>query len=102
MLLLDDLRARVAAHPDRVALVLGARRLTYREVLARAEAWEPPEGPGPRVLLPAGEDIFMEVFGAWMRGRIPVVVPRNLPAPAMERVRHIAALPPPVLPGGPE
>ncbi|MGN7868574.1 (2,3-dihydroxybenzoyl)adenylate synthase [Paracoccus sp. 22332] len=89
------LRDRAARHPDRLAVVDGARRWTYADLLARAES---AAGgyltlglrPGDRVLvqIPNIAPFFPAVFGLFLAGLIPVYA---LPAHRQTELIHFAA-----------
>lgn len=100
---MDSLLARVArnaaAHPERIALVDGERRLGYGELLARARDFAAllhRHGlqPGDRValLLPNRIEAATACYGAWIAGA--VAVPLNVQARARDFVpwlRHAGA-----------
>ncbi len=89
------LRDRAARHPDRLAVVDGANRWTYADLLARAES---AAGgyltlglrPGDRVLvqIPNIAPFFPAVFGLFLAGLIPVYA---LPAHRQTELIHFAA-----------
>ena len=88
------LRDRVAAHPDRLAIVAGAQRWTYAELLRRAETAA--AGflalgltPGDRVVVQLGNiaEFFSVVFGLFRAGLVPVYA---LPAHRMTEISHFA------------
>lgn len=89
------LRDRAARHPDRLAVVDGAHRWTYADLLARAES---AAGgyltlglrPGDRVLvqIPNIAPFFPAVFGLFLAGLIPVYA---LPAHRQTELIHFAA-----------
>ncbi|RRH78125.1 (2,3-dihydroxybenzoyl)adenylate synthase [Falsigemmobacter faecalis] len=88
------LRARAAAHPERIAVSDAVNRWSYGEVLARAEA---AAGgymalglqPGERVLvqMPNVATFLPAVFGLFLAGLIPVYV---LPAHRKTELEHFA------------
>lgn len=88
------LRDRAARHPDRLAVVDGAHRWTYADLLARAES---AAGgyltlglrPGDRVLvqIPNIAPFFPAVFGLFLAGLIPVYA---LPAHRQTELIHFA------------
>lgn len=90
----DVLRARAADHPDRLAVVDGANRWTYADLLARAES---AAGgylalglqPGDRVIvqIPNIAAFFPAVFGLFLAGLIPVYA---LPAHRQTELIHFA------------
>lgn len=88
------LRDRVAAHPDRLAIVAGEQRWTYAELLGRAETAA--AGflalgltPGERVVVQLGNiaEFFSVVFGLFRAGLVPVYA---LPAHRMTEIAHFA------------
>lgn len=90
----DLLRARAGAHPDRIAVVDAATRLSYADLLARAEAAAC--GflglglvPGDRVLvqIPNVAGFFPAVFGLFLAGLVPVF---TLPAHRQTELCHFA------------
>ena len=88
------LRQRAQAHPERLAVIGGAERWTYGELLARAEraaAGYVALGlqPGERVLvqLPNVPDFLAAVFGLFLARLIPVYV---LPAHRRTELVHFA------------
>ena len=88
------LRQRAQAHPDRIAIVGGAHRWTYDELLARSE--HAARGflglglePGARVIvqLPNIAEFFPIVFGLFMARLVPVYA---LPAHRSVEIVHFA------------
>lgn len=90
----DVLRARAADHPGRLAVVDGANRWTYADLLARAES---AAGgylalglePGDRVIvqIPNIAAFFPAVFGLFLAGLVPVYA---LPAHRQAELIHFA------------
>jgi len=88
------LRDRVAAHPDRLAIVAGAERWSYAELLRRAETAAAGFlalglAPGDRVVVQLGNiaEFFSVVFGLFRAGLVPVYA---LPAHRMTEISHFA------------
>ncbi|WP_295044823.1 AMP-binding protein [uncultured Paracoccus sp.] len=90
----DMLRARAAEHPDRLAVVDGASRWTYGDLLARS--LDAAGGllalglePGDRVIvqIPNVAGFFPAVFGLFLAGLIPVYA---LPAHRQTELIHFA------------
>ncbi|WP_240643570.1 (2,3-dihydroxybenzoyl)adenylate synthase [Paracoccus siganidrum] len=91
----DFLRARAAAHPDRLAVVDARHRWSYGELLARSE--RAAQGwlglglrPGDRVIvqIPNVAGFFPAVFGLFLAGLVPVYA---LPAHRQTELAHFAA-----------
>lgn len=89
------LRARAAEHPERIAVVGGEERLSYGDLLARAEAAAAGFAalglePGDRVVvqLPNIAGFFPAVFGLFIAGLIPVYA---LPAHRQTEIAHFVA-----------
>lgn len=90
----DVLRARAAAHPDRIAVVGGDVRLSYGDLLVRARAaacgyLDLGLVPGDRVIvqIPNVPAFFPAVFGLFLAGLIPVYA---LPAHRETELAHFA------------
>lgn len=88
------LRARAAAHPDRVAVVGGDERWTYADLLARAEEnaarfFALGLEPGDRVVvqLPNIPEFLSVVFGLFRARLVPVYA---LPAHRIVEIAHFA------------
>ncbi len=88
------LRQRAAEHPDRLAVVGGADRWTYAELLARAEraagGWQALGlQPGDRVIvqMPNVAVFLPAVFGLFLAGLVPVYA---LPAHRQTELAHFA------------
>lgn len=88
------LRARAAERPDAIAIIGGAQRWTYAELVSRAEMTA--AGllrlglrPGDRVVVQLGNvpEFFSVVFGLFRAGMIPVYA---LPAHRLTEVAHLA------------
>ncbi|WP_419899499.1 (2,3-dihydroxybenzoyl)adenylate synthase [Roseomonas sp. USHLN139] len=86
------LRDRVAAHPDRIAIVGGGQRWSYAGLAARAE--KAAAGflalglrPGDRVVVQLGNipEFFAAVFGLFRAGLVPVYA---LPAHRLTEIAH--------------
>lgn len=88
------LRERAQRHPDRIAIVDGARRWTYAELDARADAVAAGLAargllPGDRVVvqLPNIAEFYEVIFGLFRAGLLPVY---SLPAHRLTEVENAA------------
>jgi acyl-CoA synthetase (AMP-forming)/AMP-acid ligase II len=93
---LDGFRERVAAHPDRIAVVANERTYSYRELWERSAARGQEllrESTARRhvVLLKAPLAILEEAIAAWSIGRVPVMLDVAMPAASLEYVQELLA-----------
>ena len=77
---------QAARRPDHVAVVCGARRLTYRELeqAARARAQSFPAGSRVAVRLPNSIEFVVDACAAWIAGAVVVPVNTRLAPPEVQ------------------
>src|SRR5262249_41537013 len=97
---IEDFRKSVEAHPDWVAVVDEGRRYTYRELWDRSAAAglaACQAQPGTRHWIAVAEGLgcIEAVVGAWIHGKVPVVVPPDMPAEVQAKLRQRIHHPPP-------
>jgi long-chain acyl-CoA synthetase len=103
---LDEFRARVGTHPGRIAVVAQGQRITYRDLWklsAAAAERRSREVPGPRHLIAEADPLacLAGVIGAWIHGKVPVVLAPDLPVDVRRRIQDTIAHDPPA-PQNPE
>src|SRR5579863_2994760 len=97
---LDDFRARVEAHPERTAIRVRGERIGYRDLWDRSAAAglrRCSDRSGLRHLVAEADGLacLEGVIGAWIQGRVPVVLPPALPDGVRDHVQGCIAHPVP-------
>src|SRR5579863_1653633 len=97
---LDDFRKRVDTQPGWTAVVAKGQSLTYQDLWDRSAASGRArcrDQPGPRHLIAQADSLacLEEVIGAWIHGKVPVVIAPDIPAETQRRVQETIAHDPP-------
>ncbi|HEX7928342.1 MAG TPA: fatty acid--CoA ligase family protein, partial [bacterium] len=90
---IDSFRVRVQAHPERMAVVIGGRGISYSELWERCRATglrAAGDQPGTRQIVAERDPLecLERVIGAWIHGKVPVVIAPTMPAETVQQLRR--------------
>jgi len=89
---IDLFRAQVDAHPEKIAIVAEGQKVTYAELLRRAEARSQQASAGSLrhiIVLEEPLAVLEEVIGAWLRQRVPTLLHHGFPAAKLTYLQQV-------------